>query len=162
MESDVQMSSPDDDHRMFNVLWEFTHPQIRGIAQRLVATHRSGTKGIEPDDLVSELYLILANEAERRPTSEQQLRTQAAPLLRRLLVKSARKQKRELQLSPDDLIAVTQDPISLSDLDSAFNDLEHSDPRLVRIIEARLFAALPLVKRPQPSACRGALLCVTG
>jgi RNA polymerase sigma factor (TIGR02999 family) len=145
MEDDVQMSVPDDERRMFNVLWELTHPEIRKIAQRLIASHRSSVKGVEPDDLVSELYLVLANEAKRRPTSEQQLRSQAAPLLRRLLVKSARKRQREEHFSPiDDSMLVTRNPADLSDLDNALNDLEVSDPGLVRIIEARLFAGLSL------------------
>lgn len=127
-------------------------PLVYSELRRLAATkmlHENSDHTLDATGLVHEAFLKLGSE--RCFSSEQDFLQAAAQAMRRILIDHARGRNahkrskgKQVQLLEE---PQAEDPDkTLEALDEALNKLEKSHPELVKLVELRRFAGLPLDK----------------
>lgn len=143
----------------FDALVTLCYPELRGLAQRLLAGERRGHT-LQATALVNEAWLRLRRDLPL--VDRDRCMGVLAYSMRRLLIDHARarnSQKRGgtwTRQPLDDLVAVALTEFGgwekLEALEAAMTELERTDPQLVRIIEAKVYAELTDV---QAATCVG-------
>jgi RNA polymerase sigma factor (TIGR02999 family) len=139
MAADSQNDSPVSDRLSLDQMWQISYPELRSIAMKLIAYRRRDAGGLEADELLNELYILLS----RQPTDDIGIgggfHVQAASLMRRILVESAR-WRRHIPLDQVELPHLEDERIL--ELGQALEDLERLDKDIARIVDLRFFAGL--------------------
>lgn len=122
------------------------YQDLRRVARRLLG---AGSATLNPTGLVHDCYLRLCRAGPDGVQNRAHFLALAARAMRQLMLNHARDkltEKRggnavhtELDSQHD---AVTEEAMSLLELDSALCQLESEDARLVRLVECRIFAGL--------------------
>ncbi len=154
----------DGDAAAANRLFEAVYGELKRIARAQLARlgHGRGVRGeratIDTTMLVHEAYFRLSSPAGLAAVDRNHFLNLAAKLMRNLLVDFARRRASEkrggdlfgMALEDAGEIAEARSEIALSDelltLDVALGELEASAPELVRLVELRFFAGLPLAE----------------
>jgi RNA polymerase sigma factor (TIGR02999 family) len=134
------------DRAALDRLIELVYPELAESARRAMARERD-SHTLEPTALVNEVYLRLQKTKGLSWESRGQFFVFAAGLMRRLLVEHARAhgaKKRggeSARVSLEGAELATEEPaIDPLVLEEALKALEEVDPRLVRVVELRVFA----------------------
>lgn len=136
------------DETAHDELWRLVYGELRGIARRRLAVERDG-HSIGPTALVNEAYLRLVDLERIEWRDRGHFFAMAARAMRRILVDHARK-RRALKRGGD-RERVTLEDVPLGDdarieevlaLDEALDRLEEREPRMARVVEARVFSGL--------------------
>lgn len=130
-------------------LWALVYGELRAMARAQLARERDGIS-LVPTALVHEAYLRLVGDV---PDFRHRAHFFGAAgiAMRRILVEHARARLREkrgggaapVTLSPE-LIALAPAADRLIDIDDALRHLERHDAQMVRVVELRWFAGLPI------------------
>ena len=127
-------------------------PLVYGELRRLAATkmlHENSDHTLDATGLVHEAFLKLGSE--RCFSNEQDFLQAAAQAMRRILIDHARG-RNALKRSRGKQVQMLEEPQAedpdqtLEALDEALNKLEKSHPEIVKLVELRRFAGLPLEK----------------
>jgi RNA polymerase sigma factor (TIGR02999 family) len=127
-------------------------PLVYGELRRLAATkmqHENSDHTLDATGLVHEAFLKLGSE--RFFSNEQDFLQAAAQAMRRILIDHARG-RNAIKRSRGKQVQLLEEPQAkdpdqtLEALDEALNKLEKSHPELVKLVELRRFAGLPLEK----------------
>lgn len=134
------------DRAALDRLVELVYPELEESAQRAMRRERE-SHTLEPTALVNEVYLRLQETGGLRLEERSQFFAFAAGLMRRILVEHARAkraQKRGGKVSHISVegvdLAAAEPAIDPLVLEEALKALEEVDPRLVRVVELRVFA----------------------
>lgn len=127
-------------------LVEFVYPELAESAQRAMRRERD-SHTLEPTALVNEVYLRLQKTKGLSWEGREQFFTFAAGLMRRLLIEYARARRAQKRGGDTTRVSlegvdfpVEERAIDPLVLEEALNALEEVDPRLVRVVELRVFA----------------------
>ncbi len=145
----------DGDSEAWNLAFEMVYAELRSIARRVLGRQASQT--LTPTALVHECYLRLCGEAGRKVENRAHFHALAARAMRCVLMNRARDRcaakrggglvrtnhSRNLDTQAFALAGeLEREALELLALDHALVQLESEDPRLVRVLECRLFAGL--------------------
>lgn len=132
-----------------NALFPLVYATLKSIAHR--ECRRRGGEALTTTALVHETYLDLIGRAPRQWADRGQFYAYAGRAMRSILVDSARRRlalKRGGDLVEEvedgDLLSVDGIGADLVGLDAALTRLDALDPALVRLVELRYFAGLPV------------------
>lgn len=112
---------------------------------------RLRSAGLDTTALVHETYLRLSQAEEVRVADREHFLALASRAMRQVLIDELRKRSRQrrgggaepLTLGAADLLPTTMiEPERILDLDRALCELEASEPRLVRVLECRVFGGM--------------------
>jgi len=129
------------------------YDELRGAAH--AQRRRLYSPGFDTTALVNEAYLRLSNADEVQVADREHFLALASRAMRQVLIDELRRRKRlrrggaaePLTLgAADELPSATGDPESLLDLDRALTELEATEPRLVRVLECRVFGGMSEVE----------------
>jgi RNA polymerase sigma factor (TIGR02999 family) len=131
--------------RIFRVIYS----ELRKIAARFLHSERDH-QTLEPNALVSELWLRLVGADPRHYENRAHFFALAANTMRRILIDQARARKSEKRGGLRQRVTLTAvegwDPIARDHdilwLDQALSKLEKADPRAARVVELRYFGGL--------------------
>lgn len=137
-----------DDHALLLRVFPLVYAELKQIAHRSLL-RASGNATLSTTALVNETYLKLAGSAQPDINDRSHLLALCARAMRQIVVDHARRRQAEkrggevprLSLSgvePD----AAERPETVVALDEALQQLASRDPRLVRLIEYRVFAGL--------------------
>ena len=113
--------------------------------------NRLRSAGLDTTALVHETYLRLSQAQEVRVADREHFLALASRAMRQVLIDEIRKRSRRrrgggaepLTLGAADLLPTTTlEPERILDLDRALCELEASEPRLVRVLECRVFGGM--------------------
>ena len=131
-------------NRVFEIVFEDLQRLAKNLMRRERVDHT-----LRPTALVNETYLRLIGDTKLTWQNRAQFLGIAARAMRQLLVEHARRRDRMKRgggwrrvTLHDQIDLKAESGIEILDLEWALTRLNHLDPRLVRVIELRLFAGL--------------------
>jgi RNA polymerase sigma factor (TIGR02999 family) len=137
------------DERARDQLFAVVHPQLRGLASRLMQRERRDHT-LEPGAVVNELYLRLIGGEPISYQDRAHFFAIAAETMRRILIDHARRRvaekrggdQRRVPLSDVAERVTEHSSEQLLDLDHWLSALSAADPRAARVVEMRFFGGL--------------------
>lgn len=138
----------DDDASLLSRVFPLVYAELKQIAHRALL-RASGNATLSTTALVNETYIKLVGHANIAITDRSHLLALCARAMRQIVVDHARRRQAEkrggqqVMLSLSGVEAANADrPETIVALDEALTMLNERDPRLVRLIEYRVFAGL--------------------
>jgi RNA polymerase sigma factor (TIGR02999 family) len=138
----------DDDARLLSRVFPLVYAELKQIAHRALL-RANGSATLSTTALVNEAYLKLAGRSKLEVNDRSHLFALCARAMRQIVVDHARRRGAEKRGGQQAMLSLSgietgdgQRPETIVALDEALTTLGERDPRLVRLIEYRVFGGL--------------------
>ena len=138
----------DDDARLLERVFPLVYAELKQVAHRALL-RASGSATLSTTALVNEAYVKLAAHAKLTLNDRSHLFALCARAMRQIVVDHARRRQADKRGGPQPAMSLSgvepdnaERPETIVAIDEALSALAERDPRLVRLIEYRVFGGL--------------------